>query len=187
MNPKIEGTDAAYLFVKTVKEHVSFHWPDIRKELSALGDLGSLGFPSDHDYVPSFPGVDDETGIHEFSLALMSIEICHIPPQISEKKIGDIVNSLNNELATLDKMPETPSDHVDTFNTYLDLMDGRGSHSERLTSLEIMPYNLYRKLDIPNRGGWTAPFFSSRFTRTVLKYTGDFWKFFLDSYVPPLH
>jgi len=170
-----------------VKEHVSSHWADIREELSVLGDLTSLGFTFGHDYVPSFPQVDDETGIHEFSLALMSIEICHIPPQISEKKIENIVDSLNSELATLDKMHETPSNHLDTVNTYLDLLDGEGSHSERLTSLEIMLYNLYRKLDIPNSGGWTAPFFSSRFTRTVLKYTGDFWKFFLDSYVPPVN
>lgn len=166
-------------------DHVSLHWPEIREELSLLGDHSPLGFSSEAIH-PLDIDVTEEKGIHEFSLALMAIELSHIPLQIQQIKSDRIIGSVLQELATLDNIPGTPSNHRERLCTYLDLLDSNGNYSQQLASLEIMLYHLYRKLEIRGGNLWSDLFFSSRFTRTVLKYTGDFWRFFLDSYTPPV-
>ena len=181
----IHESDAAYLFVKSVIDHVSLHWPEIKHDLSLLVHYSPFDPPREVNDPPDIQ-VNEEKGIHEFALALMAIELFQIPPQIQQAKGNRIIHSVLHELTTLDNMTGTPTDHRERLCTYLDLLDRKSNHAGKMASLEIMLYDLYRRLEIQGKNLWSDLFFSSRFARTILKYTGDFWRFFLDNYTPPV-
>ena len=175
-NVNIPEQDAAYLFVKEIFFNLKENWDQIR---CWIEEPCSPVVFKDMDCTDSIRiDLDDEEACHQFSLAVLSLEIAAIPSPLMEERGNDILAGIFSELQTLDSIENTPCDHLEKVENYLNLMGFFSDCTDPTISREKMLYYFYRNMAIHNKNGWADIFLSSKLNDLLTACMEEHWGVF---------
>lgn len=180
----IPEQDAAYIFVKEAFFNIRESWEQIRDWLEELGDYSDLG-SSEHENSMEIT-IDDEHACHEFSLAVLAMEIIKLPPEVTKERKDAIIGGIYAELATLDSFEDTPSNHLERMISYLELAEIFQEGSPSSISKEKMLYFFYRNMGLNHKNGWGDIFLASRLEDILSACMGNNWKVFHKNFIPSI-
>jgi hypothetical protein len=172
----IPEQDAAYLFVKDIFFNLKENWHQIR---CWIEEPCSPVASEDTDYPdPIRIDLDEREACHQFSLAVLSLEIAAIPSPLMEERGKDIIAGIFSELQTLDAIEGNPCDHLEKVENYLSLLGFFSDCPDPDISREKMLYYFYRNMAIRNKNGWADIFLSSKLNDLLTACMEEHWKVF---------
>lgn len=172
----IPEQDAAYLFVKDIFFNLKENWDQIR---CWIEEPCSPVVSKEMDCTnPIRIDLEDKEACHQFSLAVLSLEIVAIPSSLMEERGKDIIDGIFSELQTLDSIENNPCDHLEKVENYLNLLDFFSDCPDPAISREKMLYYFYRNMAIRNKNGWADIFLSSKLDDLLTACMEEHWRVF---------